>query len=102
NPQILNVYPDYRIQTPAKITGSLAYVFGTQGLISFDYSRKDYSTTKFKPQNDYFGLNTDISNSLTVSNTYRVGGEYKIQQVRSEEHTSELQSRGKLVCRLLI
>lgn len=80
-PNILNVYPSYRLQTPAKITGSLAYVFGTQGLISFDYSRKDYSTTKFKPQNDYFGLNTDISNLLTVSNTYRVGGEYKIQQV---------------------
>lgn len=79
-PNILNVYPKYKLQTPAKITGSLAYVFGTQGLISFDYSRKDYSNTQLKPQSDFIGLNGDISNILTVSNTYRVGAEYKIQQ----------------------
>src|SRR5690606_16157035 len=53
NPQIVNVYPNYRLQTPGKITGSLAYVFGTQGLISFDYSHKDYSATKFKPTGDF-------------------------------------------------
>jgi len=80
NPQIVNIYPNYRIQTPAKITGSLAYVFGTQGLISFDYSVKDYSTTKFKPSGDFTGLNSDVSNVLTSASTYRVGGEYKIQQ----------------------
>src|SRR5690625_6725267 len=31
---------------------------------------------------------------------YIVSG--KVQKVRSEEHTSELQSRGHLVCRLLL
>src|SRR5690606_7715008 len=62
NPQIVNVYPNYRLQTPGKITGSLAYVFGTQGLISFDYSHKDYSATKFKPTGDFTGLNNDVSN----------------------------------------
>jgi hypothetical protein len=79
-PQIINVYPDYRLQTPAKITGSLAYVFGTQGLISFDYSVKDYSTTKFKPAGDFTGLNTDVANLLTSAATYRIGGEYKIEK----------------------
>ncbi|WP_203226848.1 OmpP1/FadL family transporter [Confluentibacter flavum] len=80
NPQIVNVYPDYRLQTPAKITGSLAYIFGTQGLISFDYSHKDYSTTKFKPTSDFIGLNNDVSNVLTAASTYRIGGEYKVKQ----------------------
>ncbi|WP_220628107.1 OmpP1/FadL family transporter [Confluentibacter sediminis] len=80
NPQIVNIYPDYKLQTPAKITGSLAYVFGTQGLISFDYSHKDYSTTKFKPTSDFTGLNSDVNNVLTAASTYRIGGEYKIQQ----------------------
>ena len=80
NPQIVNVYPNYRLQTPGKITGSLAYVFGTQGLISFDYSHKDYSATKFKPTGDFAGLNDDVSNVLTGASTYRIGGEYKVQQ----------------------
>lgn len=80
NPQIVNIYPQYKLQTPAKVTGSLAYVFGKQGLISFDYSRKDYSSTKFKPENDYTNVNNNISNMLTDASTYRLGGEYKHKQ----------------------
>ncbi|MEN3324295.1 outer membrane protein transport protein [Mariniflexile soesokkakense] len=82
NPQTVNVYPRYKLQTPSKITGSLAYVFGTQGLLSFDYSKKDYSKTKFKPESDTFfaDQNAVISNALTDASTYRLGGEYKIKQ----------------------
>ncbi len=80
NPQIINIYPQYKLQTPSKVTGSLAYVFGKQGLISFDYSRKDYSSTKFKPENDYTNVNNNISNMLTDASTYRLGGEYKHKQ----------------------
>ncbi|TWO32046.1 transporter [Seonamhaeicola sediminis] len=81
-PQVINVYPSYRLQTPARFTGSLAYVFGTQGLISFDYSRKDYGSTKFKPENDsyYQDLNANISDLFTQASTYRLGGEYKHKQ----------------------
>src|SRR5690625_6635312 len=32
----------------------------------------------------------------------RAGGEYRNAWTRSEEHTSELQSRGQIVCRLLL
>src|SRR5439155_20748148 len=32
----------------------------------------------------------------------RLGDGHDFQQMRSEEHTSELQSRGHLVCRLLL
>ncbi|WP_372756207.1 OmpP1/FadL family transporter [Mariniflexile sp.] len=79
---IVNVYPQYKLQTPSKITGSLAYVFGTQGLLSFDYSKKDYSKTKFKPTSDTFfaNQNTNITNTLTDAATYRIGGEYKVNQ----------------------
>ncbi|MFB9057268.1 OmpP1/FadL family transporter [Mariniflexile ostreae] len=81
-PNIINVYPKYKLQTPSKITGSLAYIFGTQGLISFDYSHKDYSATKLKPTSDPdFQLqNTNMNDKLQAASTYRVGGEYKIQQ----------------------
>ncbi len=80
---ILNVFPDYKLQTPGKVTGSLAYVFGDKGLISFDYSRKDFGSTKFKPTSDsYFASQNNLmSDILTVSNTYRLGGEYRFKQV---------------------
>lgn len=82
NPQIINIYPDYRLQTPGKISGSLAYVFGEQGLFSFDYSRKDYGSIKFKPTSDPFfsSQNNTISNDLKAASTYRFGGEYRHKQ----------------------
>lgn len=83
DPHVVNVYPDYKLQTPGKITGSLAYIFGDNGLISFDYSLKDYGNTKFKPTSDaYFASQNDnMSNTLKNASTYRIGGEYRIQQV---------------------
>lgn len=82
DPQIINIFPSYTLQTPGKITGSLAYVFGGNGLISFDYSRKDYSNIKFKPTSDaYFAAqNNIIANELTAASTYKLGGEYKYNQ----------------------
>lgn len=82
NPQVVNVYPTYKLQTPSQFTGSVAYVFGQQGLISFDYSVKDYSKTKFKPESDAFyrAQNNAMANILDVSQTYRLGGEYKIDE----------------------
>lgn len=77
---IVNVYPQYKLKTPSKITGSLAYVFAKQGLISFDYSKKDYGNTEFRPEADYTGLNNAIADILTDAATYRLGGEYKHKQ----------------------
>lgn len=79
---IINVFPSYKLQTPSRFSSSIAYVFGQKGLISFDYSTKDFSNTKFKPtSNTYFNQqNNAMSNLLTRANTYRIGGEYKIKQ----------------------
>ena len=83
DPRITNVYAPYKLQTPSKITGSFAYVFGDSGLISIDYAIKDYSNTKFKPENDsYFSsLNANMSNTLDNSAELRIGGEYKINKL---------------------
>src|SRR5690554_651024 len=80
---ILNVYPAYNLQSPGKFTGSLAYIFGEHGLISFDYSLKDFGNTKFKPTSDtYFaGQNNAINNQLTTASTYKIGGEYRLKQL---------------------
>ena len=49
DPKVINYYEPYKLQTPSKWTGSMAYIFGKKGLISFDYAIKDYSSTQFKP-----------------------------------------------------
>jgi len=83
DPRITNVYEPYKLQTPSKLTGSLAYVFGKTGLISLDYVIKDYSKTKFKPENDsYFnGINNSMTNLLDTSGELRIGAEYKIEKL---------------------
>ena len=82
DPNVITLFPTYRLQTPAKLTSSFAYVFGEKGLISLDYSVKDYSKTKFKPENEtYFkDLNQFMSNTLTTATSLRLGGEYIINQ----------------------
>lgn len=83
NPNVINVYEEYKLQTPGKLTGSLAYVFGKSGLLSFDYSLKDYSNTKFKPTSNalFSSINNDINNRLTSAASYRFGGEYRYKQL---------------------
>lgn len=82
DPNVLNTFPEYKLRTPGKFTGSLAVVFGKSGLISFDYSYKDFSNTEFdsKFNNDAFQYQNDLmKNSLAVASTYRIGGEYRIE-----------------------
>ncbi|MEY4432635.1 MAG: hypothetical protein RLZZ44_765 [Bacteroidota bacterium] len=81
DPDVTNYYEPYKLQTPSKWTGSMAYVFGKRGLISVDYSTKDYSNTQFKPSSDsyYRGLNNNLSNLLYKTTEIRVGAEYKIK-----------------------
>lgn len=83
NPNIVNVYESYTLQTPDKWTFSAAYVFGKSGLLSVDYAVKNYGNAKFKPTNDigFRDVNTDISNTLTSTGELRIGGEYKINQL---------------------
>ncbi len=83
DPRITNIYAPYKLQTPSKFTGSFAYIFGKTGLISIDYSIKDYSNTKLKPESDtYFrGLNNYMSNNLNSTSELRIGGEYKIERL---------------------
>lgn len=82
-PNVVNIYPSYRVQTPSKWTGSAAYVFGSKGFINIDVSSKDYSNTKFKPKDDflYASLNDFMSDNLKRTLSYNIGGEYKIKQI---------------------
>ncbi len=82
NPNFVNVYPTYKIQTPSKLTASGTVLFGKKGLLSLDYISKNYANTQFKPTKEiiYSSLNTQIENELQDTYELRVGGEYKIKQ----------------------
>ncbi|WP_339634590.1 outer membrane protein transport protein [Bizionia echini] len=83
DPFITNIFPSYRLNSPGKFTGSLAYVFGNFGLISFDYSLRDYGNTKFRPSSDPFfrSENNKMSTLLTTASTYKLGGELKLNRL---------------------
>ena len=80
---IVNLYEEYKIKTPEKFTGSIAMVFGKDGLISFDYSYQDMSKAELRPTSDpsFAAENQFISNTLGTVNSYRIGGEYRIDEV---------------------
>jgi hypothetical protein len=79
-PNTVIFYPTYTLQTPSKYTGSLAYIFGGSGLISLDYSLRDYSSIKFRPSNQFTDTNASINSALDISNEVRVGAEYRIKK----------------------
>lgn len=77
-PDVVNVYKTYRLRNPGKWTGSLAYVFGKHGLISADYSLKDYGNSKFSGNDEFDPTNSAISDRLDMAGELRIGAEYRI------------------------
>lgn len=82
NPARIQVFPAYKINTPAKYSFGGAYIFGDKGLISVDYALTDYSSAKLKPTNNgYFAhQNQVIKNTLDWAYELRVGGEMILNQ----------------------
>lgn len=83
NFNLINLFPEYTIKTPSKLTGSAAIIFGKDGLLSFDYGFQDMSNAELRPTSDaaFASENQFISEQLGVVNSFRIGGEYRIKQV---------------------
>jgi len=75
-----NIY-DYDLVTPSKLTGSFAYLFGREGLISFDYTYMNYQDIKLKPSSVFNDENQDFNDFLRATNQFRVGAEWRIDNV---------------------
>lgn len=80
NPGVTMTGTDYTIKTPAKYTGSAAFVIGKKGLISVDYAMRDYSNTKYTG-NRYTALNDELSQTLDWAGELRVGTEWRIKML---------------------
>ncbi len=72
----------YRLRTPTKLVGSLAYIFGTRGCINADIEVVDYKFAHFKTTADssytpysYKVENENAKNELRTVVNLRLGGE---------------------------
>ncbi|GAA4776184.1 MULTISPECIES: OmpP1/FadL family transporter [Flavobacterium] len=99
DPNITIVYDPYNLKTPGKVTLSGALVFAKIGLLSLDYSFKDYGNTKFKPIRDYDGLNKALRDNLDNTRELRIGAEHKIHQwsLRAGYRFEESPYKGKKI-----
>ena len=82
DPNVINIYDQYKLTLPSKSLVSLAYVFGKKGLISLDYEITKFNNSKFDDNNDSYlnSLNYSIKNKLAGnSESIRIGGEYRIK-----------------------
>ncbi len=79
NPEVINIFPEYRLRTPETYTGSAAILFGQQGLISIDYSYKDYTSIQFSSDEgvNFAGTNNNIDNTLQDTSIIRIGTEWR-------------------------
>ncbi len=80
---IVNLFEAYTIKTPGKLTGSMAIIFGRDGLLSFDYGYQDMSQAELRPSSDpsFASENEYIANQLGAVSSFRLGGEYRIEAV---------------------
>lgn len=70
-------YFEYSLRTPSKLTGSFAYIFDQNGLISIDYIHKNYSNIKLRPSIDFSDENQSFNTDLDSSGELRIGGEWR-------------------------
>jgi hypothetical protein len=70
----------YKLTTPMKVQGSLAFLFGKHGLISGEYEYVNYAKTKFNSYDyydEYYNVNNTISSSYTAGHNFKVGTEWR-------------------------
>ncbi|WP_422090335.1 OmpP1/FadL family transporter [Tenacibaculum ovolyticum] len=78
-----NITPEsylYKFRSPSRITASGAYIFGKQGLISFDYTYKDYKNTKFNNGN-FSQENANFANNYRNTQSLNIGTEWRFDKM---------------------
>ena len=74
---------DYRLTTPFRAMGSLAFIIGQYGLVSADYEYVNYSQARFNSVDDsYIDVNNEIKGSYKSWGNIRVGTEWRVSNFR--------------------
>jgi len=75
---------EYKLTTPMRIIGSIAFIIGKYGLISADYEYIDYADARFHSSDKYLSsysfsdVNNDIIDTYNTQQNIRVGGEINL------------------------
>lgn len=69
----------YKLKTPSKLTASAAFIFGKMGLISADYSRKNYQNLQLSNA-DFSQENQSFQNDLRNTYQLNVGTEWRLDR----------------------
>jgi len=73
---------DYELNTPLRMIGSLGFVFGTRGILSFDYEYADFSQMRLRSSTYMFRAeNAIIQDNFQAQHNLRVGGEIRLDPV---------------------
>jgi long-subunit fatty acid transport protein len=88
----------YRLKMPSKLTASVAVVFGKKGLLSIDYSNKNYqnmqlSNANFSDENQFF------QNELRNTHAVNVGSEWRFDNFSARAGYKFEQSPDRLALR---
>ena len=75
------LYQTYESRSPHSFTGSLAFLFPSQGMITADVDYLDYGTSRFKSDSYSFSdANNEIRMLLKPSLNIRIGTEWRLRQ----------------------
>lgn len=75
---------EYRLQTPYRAIGSLAYVFGKSGLVSMDYEFINYRSAKLSSETgdyNYASENANIDEAYRATGNIRIGYEQRFNKM---------------------
>ena len=81
DPETEIFFPEHKLNSAGSVKGSFAYIISTKGLLSLDFTRKNYSGIRYRPGgNNYLdtSLNNEIRNKLRSNNIIQVGGEIRL------------------------
>ncbi|PQJ21511.1 porin [Tenacibaculum sp. SG-28] len=70
----------YDFRTNSRITASGAYIFGKQGLISFDYTFRDYTNMAFSGGN-FNDINQNFEREYRNTNAINIGTEWRFDRL---------------------
>jgi hypothetical protein len=98
--QVYNSYSgvnrfDYKLRTPSTLTGSFAYIFSKQGLISLDYVYKNYNGIRLSGD-DFSTENQNFKDNLKGVSRINLGTEWRFDRLslRAGLHTEESPYEG--------
>lgn len=69
----------YRLKTPSKLTASAALIFGKNGLLSFDYTNKNYKNIELSGA-DFSAENQAFQNDFRNTHNFNVGTEMRFNR----------------------